>query len=65
AHRLGQLHKHLFIHYILTKGTLEEKIDKLLQEKRQLFEEIIGAPIMGKREFTREELIEILSPLEK
>lgn len=40
AHRIGQK-KTVFVTYLYTVGTIEERIDRLLQRKRALFHEII------------------------
>ena len=41
AYRIGQK-KNVLVHKCLTVGTLEEKIDDLISEKRQLADEILG-----------------------
>ena len=35
AHRIGQT-RTVFVHTLITEGTLEERIDRLLEDKRQL-----------------------------
>lgn len=62
AHRIDSKCKFLHIYYILTKGTLEEKIDQLIAKKRKLAKEIIDAPLLGIKDFSREELLELLTP---
>ncbi|HLO02343.1 MAG TPA: DEAD/DEAH box helicase [Symbiobacteriaceae bacterium] len=42
AHRIGQ-ERTVMVHKLVTAGTLEERIDALLAEKRQLAAEVIGA----------------------
>jgi len=63
VHRIGQT-KTVYVHKILTEGTLEEKIDTLLQKKRGISDRVIGAGTKGVGGWTREELLEILKPLE-
>ena len=63
VHRIGQ-EKTVYVYRILVEGTLEERIDKLLTEKRGLSDRIVGEAAAGARRWTREELIEILRPFE-
>lgn len=63
VHRIGQK-KTVIVHKILTRNTLEEKIDRLIEKKRGISERVIGAATEGERRWTREELLEILSPLD-
>ncbi len=42
AFRIGQ-HKRVVVHKLITKGTLEEKIDKMLEEKTKMISKLIGA----------------------
>ena len=42
AYRIGQK-KNVLVHKFICRGTIEEKIDKLITEKKSLAEEIIGA----------------------
>jgi SNF2 family DNA or RNA helicase len=41
AHRLGQ-EKPVFVHSLITQGTLEERIDLLLESKRELVEKVMA-----------------------
>jgi hypothetical protein len=41
AHRLGQ-EKPVFVHSLITQGTLEERIDVLLESKRELVEKVMA-----------------------
>jgi len=41
AHRLGQ-HKPVFVHSLITRGTLEERIDALLESKRELVQKVMA-----------------------
>jgi SNF2 family DNA or RNA helicase len=47
----------------LTEGTLEEKIDLLIEKKRGISDKVIGAATKGDLKWTREELLEILEPI--
>jgi hypothetical protein len=42
AHRLGQ-EKPVFVHSLITEGTLEERIDRLLESKRELVAKVLAA----------------------
>ncbi|MEM9931585.1 MAG: helicase-related protein, partial [Bacteroidota bacterium] len=57
AHRIGRK-GNVFARKFLTKGTIEEKINKLQQRKKQLAEDIIGAS--GKLDFDEAELTYLL-----
>ena len=63
VHRIGQVHT-VFVNHILTKNTIEERIDDLLNKKRYIADQIIGAAIEGPYKWTREELIELLRPID-
>ena len=41
AHRLGQ-RKHVYVHSLICTGTLEERIDQMLDSKRELAEKVIA-----------------------
>ena len=41
AHRLGQ-RKPVFVHSLITRGTLEERIDALLESKRELVQKVMA-----------------------
>ena len=62
VHRIGQ-NKTVYVYKILTEGTLEEKIDFLIEKKRRISDKVIGAATEGELKWTREELLEILEPL--
>ena len=64
VHRIGQT-KTVYVHKVLTEGTLEEKIDALIERKRSISDRVIGAAIKEEMRWTREELIEILEPLKQ
>jgi SNF2 family DNA or RNA helicase len=63
VHRIGQ-DKTVYVYTITNTGTLEEKIALLLEKKRNISDKIIGGAIRQKMEWTREELLELLKPLE-
>ena len=63
VHRIGQ-DKTVYVHRILVEGTLEERIDTLLASKRYLADQIVGAATRRSRSWTREELLELLHPLD-
>ena len=41
VHRIGQ-QRSVFIHSLYTRGTIEERIDRILSRKRQLFQDVFG-----------------------
>ena len=61
VHRIGQK-KTVFAHHVLTEGTLEERIEKILEKKRDISDSVLGAT-GGFAGWTREELLELLEPL--
>jgi len=63
VHRIGQ-DKTVYVYRILTQGTLEERICKLLEKKRGIADSVIGAVTGQEMRWTREELLELLEPLE-
>jgi SNF2 family DNA or RNA helicase len=42
AHRIGQ-HENVQVYKLVCEGTLEERIDALLEEKRELFDTVVGS----------------------
>ena len=57
AHRIGQS-RTVFVHLFISSGTLEDRIDALLEDKRRLAGEIVGSgeaflAKMSEREFER------------
>ena len=61
VHRIGQK-RGVQVFKLLTLGTLEERIDEIIERKGQLMEEIIGSDdASALKSFTKEELIELLS----
>lgn len=63
VHRIGQ-DKTVYVYRILTKGTLEERICKLIEKKRSIADSVIQPVASKKMHWTREELLELLEPLE-
>jgi SNF2 family DNA or RNA helicase len=63
VHRIGQS-KTVFVWHFLTTGTLEEKIDRLLTRKREIAGQIVGAASAGEHKWSREDLLELLKPLD-
>ncbi len=61
VHRIGQ-NKTVFVHHVLTEGTLEERILKILERKRGISDQVISAA-GGFKGWTKEELLELLEPL--
>ena len=54
----------MYVYRIMVEGTLEEKIDKLLANKRGMADEIVDAARAGESRWTREELLALLQPLD-
>lgn len=63
VHRIGQ-EKTVLVYNILVENTLEERIDRLLELKKEMSDRIVGATKREERKWSREELIELLRPLE-
>ncbi len=63
VYRIGQ-EKTVYVYNVFTKGTLEEKIASLLEKKRNISDKVIGALAKEEIGWTREELLELLKPLE-
>ncbi|WP_096198969.1 DEAD/DEAH box helicase [Bacillus sp. FJAT-45350] len=59
AYRIGQK-KHVTVHKMVTKGTLEERIDHMLQQKQQLADQVLGANEQQLSELSQDELRELL-----
>jgi SNF2 family DNA or RNA helicase len=55
----------VYVHKILTMSTLEEKIAMLLERKRKISDKVIGAATTGEMRWTRDELLEILEPIQE
>ncbi|MCK5245331.1 DEAD/DEAH box helicase, partial [Candidatus Bipolaricaulota bacterium] len=63
VHRIGQ-QKNVYVYRTLVSGTLEEKIAVLLENKRNLADQVIGASITQPMSWTKAELLELLKPLD-
>jgi len=63
VHRIGQ-DKTVYVYRIMVQGTLEERIDTLLANKRKVADQIVDAAGAGARQWTRDELMELLKPLD-
>ncbi|MDX2084420.1 MAG: SNF2-related protein [Candidatus Melainabacteria bacterium] len=61
AHRIGQ-NKTVFVYRLITRGTVEEKIMKLKERKKDLVDSIIAADRSMGKMLTFEDLKEILNP---
>ena len=63
VHRIGQ-DKTVYVYRILVEDTLEERIDTLLTNKRAMASSIISAATATTSSWTREELLELLKPID-
>ena len=63
VHRIGQ-DKTVYVYRILVEGTLEERIDTLLEEKKDMADQIMSVAAGGVKKWTRDELLELLRPLD-
>ena len=59
AHRIGQT-KIVTVYKLIAKGTIEEKIVKLQETKKELAEEILSGETGNLANMTREELMDLL-----
>ncbi len=60
VHRIGQ-NKNVQVYKLVTRGTLEEKIDLLIASKKSLIEKFLDRDEEMFKSFTRHELIELLT----
>ncbi|MCD8158538.1 MAG: hypothetical protein LUD77_06510 [Clostridiales bacterium] len=60
AHRFGQV-KRVQVYSLITKDTIEEKILKLQQKKRQLFKEVLTLDTGFLNNMTKEDILELFS----
>jgi superfamily II DNA or RNA helicase len=62
VHRIGQS-RGVQVFRLITRGTLEERIDAIIREKRRLADRLVEAdPALALKSLTRQELQEILGP---
>lgn len=59
VHRIGQ-HKNVQVMKLVTRGTLEEKIDKMIRSKHSLFQKFLDKDEEIFKTLTRDELIDLL-----
>ncbi|MFC0469354.1 DEAD/DEAH box helicase [Halalkalibacter kiskunsagensis] len=59
AYRIGQT-KDVTVHKLVTTGTLEERIDRMLLQKQALADQILAAGEQRVTELTNEEIIELI-----
>ncbi|MCK5184026.1 MAG: DEAD/DEAH box helicase, partial [Candidatus Heimdallarchaeota archaeon] len=60
AYRIGQK-KNVFVHKFISVGTLEENIDQLIEQKKELADSVIGTGENWLTEMSTEQIREILS----
>lgn len=63
VHRIGQ-DKTVYVYQFLTEDTLEEKIATLLEKKRGIADSVIGAAANMEMKWTKDEILDLLKPLE-
>ena len=63
VHRIGQ-NQNVYVYRIMCEGTLEERIVNILERKRDMTGRIMDAANQGVGGWTREELLEVLRPLD-
>ena len=59
TYRIGQ-QENVFVHLMISEGTIEEKIDALLEDKKRVAEAVIGSGEDWIGELSDEELKELL-----
>ena len=60
-HRIGQ-QRNVQVYKLVTKGTLEERIDEIINRKKLLFERFVEEDAEIFKNFTREDLLKLLAP---
>ncbi|MDN3568297.1 DEAD/DEAH box helicase [Paeniroseomonas aquatica] len=63
AHRIGQ-EKHVFVHRLVTLGTIEEKMEVLKERKRALVASVLDAEHGGALKLTEADVEELFAPAE-
>ena len=63
AHRIGQTHV-VSVERVIAKGTIEERIVALQEAKSNLADQVVGASGVSLASLSREELADLLSPIE-
>lgn len=59
AHRIGQTKK-VTVYKLIAKGSIEEKIQKLQETKKDLADQIIGGESVQLGNMSREDMLELL-----
>jgi SNF2 family DNA or RNA helicase len=62
-HRIGQ-NRNVQVYKLITKGTLEERIDQIINRKRILFDRFVEQDGELFKHLTRQDLLELLAPPE-
>lgn len=60
AHRIGQKNK-VIAYKFVAKGTVEEKVLKLQQQKKKLAQDVLGGGDSGFKDLTKEEVMDLFS----
>lgn len=60
-HRIGQ-QKNVQVYKLVTKGTLEERIDEIINRKKLIFERFVEEDADLFKNFSREDLLKLLAP---
>jgi SNF2 family DNA or RNA helicase len=63
-HRIGQ-YRNVQVYKLVTKGTLEERIDEIINRKRLIFDRFVEQDNEVFKHLSREDLLELLAPPEK
>ena len=60
AFRIGQ-EKDVMVHKLITRGTIEESIDKMIESKRELAENVVGAGEKWITDLSNDELMDLMT----